>query len=195
MRAFLLLLFTILLSACALVPVAPTSQGTPVSWALREAQLSNLHHWKVTGAIGVKTARNGFNASYVWLQTNNDFHIELSGPLGAGAIKLNGYPGKITLQDKRGVFQSTSPDALLSQHMGWHLPVANLKYWIRGIPAPSSIASKQFDQYHRLQTLVQDGWTIQYQSYTSVNNIELPSRILLNAPNARVKLVMRSWSF
>lgn len=193
MRKLSLLTFCLLLSACASVPAPPNPQVTPTSWLQSRDRLLQLTHWKTSGAIGIKTVKSGFNAHFIWVQNNNRYLIQLAGPLGASAVQMQGAPGNIIVRDSKGIYRANSPEALLTRHFGWHLPISNLKYWIRGLPAPGTEANKQFDRYHRLQTLVQDSWYIQYQGYTNIRGMILPTRIMMYSYSVNVRIVIRNW--
>ncbi|MCW5588784.1 MAG: lipoprotein insertase outer membrane protein LolB [Legionellales bacterium] len=195
MRLGLALILALCLSACAIIPASSEKTQQPMDWATREAQLQMLTAWRINGALGVVAPNNkGFNANYAWLQQNNRFTIELAGPLGANSVLLQGQPGAIYLKDNRGTFRADSPEVLLAEQMGWHLPISNLVYWVRGIPAPLNPGDQQFDRFGHLQTLQQDGWMIQYLAYTHVKGLDLPSRINLNNGNVRVKLIIHQWA-
>ena len=63
----------------------------------------------------------------------------------------------------------------------------------RGLPVPTAPAQKQFDQYHHLTQLIQQGWTIQYLNYISVNHIDVPNKLFLNNPELNVKIIITQW--
>ena len=33
-------------------------------------------------------------------------------------------------------YNAASPEQLLAEQWGFHLPVSNMKYWVRGLPVP-----------------------------------------------------------
>ena len=81
----------------------------------------------------------------------------------------------------------------MQQVLGWQLPVTNLYFWVRGLPAPNSSASTTFDPYHHLIELEQQGWQIQYERYTAIQGIDLPSKLRLKRGQLQVKIVISSW--
>ena len=50
-----------------------------------------------------------------------------------------------------------------------------------------------FDAYHHLVSLTQQGWNISYVNYTAVNGIDLPSKIILEHSALRVVIVITAW--
>ena len=61
------------------------------------------------------------------------------------------------------------------------------------VGARPGAASPQFDAYGRLSSLKQAGWQIVYLSYTHALDRDLPSRIALNSPGLKIKVVVYAW--
>lgn len=185
------------LFGCASIPSTqpPVTQDTFMTWESRIGVLSNIQHWDLKGLIAVRNARDGFSATWQWHQdTNKNYTIALFGPLGSNSIQLTGSNTGVLLETSDGKkLKSTSPEALLEQQLGWRLPVSNLYYWIRGLPVPGVPAEKQFDKAHRLSVLIQQGWRIEYTRYSAVNQIDLPSKMLLNNTALNVKIIINQW--
>ena len=119
----------------------------------------------------------------------------MSGPLGASAMKLSGTEGQVSLQMSDGkVYRSSSPEQLLKAQWGFNLPVSSMNYWIRGLPVPGIPSSTRFDNAGRLSTLIQQGYRIDYLSYSNFGRWELPERISLVSSSLRVKMVVYQWS-
>ena len=182
---------TLLFSGCA--SVAPPAENTAVSWQTRQASLANLQSWQLSGKIGVVSKTDSGSMSVEWQQTQNRYTIHLMPPLNAGAMTLTGDDRGITLTTSDGkVSHANSPSELLSNNGGPALPVQNLRYWIRGLPAPGA-ANPQFDAYGRLSSLTQAGWQVTYLSYTHALARDLPSRITLSSPELKIKMVIYQW--
>lgn len=196
----LILAFSIFLTACTSMPAKQGPLNQKLTWPQREAQLNQIEAWTVHGAIGgaALTANNqpqSFSASVVWEQNKNHFDMHLFGPLGVGMTQLIGTATNLTLITSKGQrIQANDPETLLQQELNWSLPVSNLIYWVRGLPAPNMPAEKQFDQYHHVTELKQQGWTIDYLHYTAVNGrYDLPSKIVMQRPNLALRLVISAW--
>lgn len=101
--------------------------------------------------------------------------------------------GAITFRDGPKTVTSSNADELLKQQTGVRLPVNNLFYWVRGIPAPGAVQSSQRDAANRLVLLRQAGYTIQYQGYSASSKTALPSRIVLQGNGVMIKLVIKRW--
>lgn len=193
MRIIWTLLLIGLLSSCANIKrtEAPT---TTIPWEQRQLALMRFNHWDLNGKIGIITAQNSGSASIRWQEDKNHYTINLSGPLGAGAVTVMGEPGQVSLQASNGqTLSAATPEQLLAQTWGWQLPVSYLKYWVRGLPVPDLTAQKEFDQAGRLSSLSQQGWQISYLDYQTVGLVDLPRRINIHASNINIKLVIHQW--
>jgi outer membrane lipoprotein LolB len=81
----------------------------------------------------------------------------------------------------------------LRQEFGWSMPVSNLRYWIFANTAPTKVDVAQFDNYHHLIHLEQQGWQINYARFTPVNGIDLPAKIELHNAKVKIKIVLKSF--
>jgi len=199
---FFLFFLALFLASCASVPLPgkqnTTSAALPVkkipTWQEREAQLNAIHSWNLNAALALRGIKDNVTGHLQWQQTNKNYSLYLYGTLGVYSMRLNGGPGNVYLETSDGHKSSaSSPELLLQQQLGWRLPVTHLLYWVRGLPVPSLPAKKQLDSENRLSLLQQDNWNIQFLNYSTVNNVELPNKILLTHPDLQVKLVINQW--
>ena len=191
----LLISSLVLLTACAPPKPAPElPQNTVVPVEKRKAETATISSWDIHGALSAKTKGKGFSATLNWLQSGpSAYQIRLVGPLGGGAVLINKKGSTITLQDGAKKSTSTNADQLLMDKTGIRLPVSNLYYWVRGLPAPGSVQTEARDAYNHLSTLRQNGYTIHFTQYTSVKGIDLPSMIRLEGNGVMIKVVIKSW--
>ena len=201
-RAFLgVFATTLLLTGCATTPQATTEPTvtTPkppsaATWEKRKVALSQIQNWQVNGKIAVQTPNDSSSANVDWTQRQSNYVISLYGPLGAQGFKLTGQNGLVTLQTNDGKqFTAKSPEQLLAERWRFHLPVSNLKYWIRGLPVPGMSARTAFDSQNRLTSLTQQGWRIEYASYTKAGTYDLPQRMTITGDNLRIKVAISTW--
>jgi len=195
-QKFLFLLFTLALSACSTLPKPQQiSTTTPsINWSQRQAKLAAIKYFQIDGAVAIKTPQKAFSANLHWQQMSaQNYIVNLFGPLGMGAVTIKGQPGLVTLQDSQQIYQAASPEQLLENNMDWELPITNLYYWVRGLPAPGLQAKIQLDKANHLILLQQQGWTITYLAYTQVSYLELPSKILLSNHYLSVRVVIGMW--
>ncbi|PCO05435.1 outer membrane lipoprotein LolB [Microbulbifer flavimaris] len=180
-----------LLSACATqTPQPPVAAEQPVM---------QLQQWTIKGKLGVRSPNDNGSANLTWLQQSEpNYRIHLSGPLGAGATVISGTPAGVSL--KRGddpTTHATSPSQLTALTLGWPLPVEEMFYWVRGLPAPGQTSGEQRDAQGLLQTLQQAGWQLNFSGYQNVGAYVLPTRIKAETRQAagpvKVTLVIKEW--
>lgn len=169
-------------------------QGNPAQWRQHKDQLTGLDGWQINGKIGIRAPKDSGSGTLFWLQRQDYYDIRLSGPLGRGAARLTGRPGQVSLEvANQGRYEAANPETLLEEQMGWKLPVSHLAWWVRGLPAPDSKSRLTLDGNSHLASLEQDGWQVEYSSYSEQNGYWLPERIKLHGSNLDVTLVIKEW--
>lgn len=196
MRNLLAPTLAVLLAGCAGLASQETVEGpgNAQDWKTHKAQISEIDGWQINGKIGIRAPQDSGSGTLFWLQRQDYFDIRLSGPLGRGATRLTGRPDAVALEVAgQGRFEAESPEALVESQLGWQLPVSNLLWWIRGLPAPDSRSRVELDGNGRLAHLQQDGWDVQYLDYSDENGFALPSRIKLAGRDLQITLVVKDW--
>lgn len=185
-----------LLTAC--VPPQQPANEQPTNKIIplekRKAETATISSWEIHGAMSAKNKAKGWSATMNWAQHGpSSYQLRLMGPLGGGAVLISKTGSNITFQDGDKTASSTNADELLLKQTGIRLPVNNLYYWVRGLPAPGGVQSEQHDKYNHLVQLRQSGYTINFTQYTSVKGIDLPSMIRMEGNGVTVKVVIKSW--
>lgn len=171
-----------------------TGSGQADSWHTHKQQITPLDAWQINGKLGIRSEKESGSAVLFWLQRQDYFDIRLSGPLGQGSTRLTGRQGAVSLEiANRGTFQAASAEELMQQQLGWSLPVENLLWWVRGLPAPYSKSQVQLDSNSLLAKLEQDQWQVNYLSYRTENGLQLPERIKLSGAGLNITLVIKEW--
>jgi outer membrane lipoprotein LolB len=171
------------------------------NWNERQTQLEQIKQWQVNGKLGVRIPGDNGSATLRWLQTNNHYSIDISGPLGSGRVAINGQPGRVSLsQAGAEPITAATAEELILQSTGWTIPVTQLTYWIRALPAPKQkIVHWEVNELDQLSLLEQAGWRVQYSQYqrvTSANNhsVLLPGRVIAEYGEVRLTLIIREWN-
>ncbi|UVJ44791.1 lipoprotein insertase outer membrane protein LolB [Pseudomonas sp. LS1212] len=196
LRHFITFSFIALLAGCAALGPreALEGQGNRQQWREHKEQLSQLDGWQINGKVGIRAPKDSGSGTLFWLQRQEYYDIRLSGPLGRGAARLTGRPGQVVLEvANQGRYEAHSPENLLEEQMGWKLPVSHLVWWVRGLPAPDSKSRLTLDSDSRLANLEQDGWSVEYLSYTQHKGYWLPERLKLHGRDLDVTLVVKDW--
>ncbi len=188
-------IFIFLIAACAPPrPAAQAPENKVIPLEERKTETKKVSSWELTGAMAAKSKNKAWSASVNWMQRGvSNYQIRLFGPLGSGTVIIDKKGSTVTYRDGPKAVSSTNASQLLQDQTGIRLPVNNLYYWVRGLPAPGSVQSTKHDRYNHLSQLQQDGYTINYLSYTSVNGKDLPSKIKLTGKGVFMKLIVKRW--
>ncbi|MGY8821030.1 MAG: lipoprotein insertase outer membrane protein LolB [Pseudomonadales bacterium] len=196
MRNLLTLTLALLLAGCAGLGPQESVEGpgNAEDWKTHKAHISEIDGWQISGKIGIQAPQDSGSGTLFWLQRQDYFDIRLSGPLGRGATRLTGRPDAVALEVAgQGRFEANSPEALVESQLGWQLPVSNLLWWVRGLPAPDSRSRIALNANGQLASLKQDGWDVQYLGYTEEDGYPLPNRIKLAGRDLKITLVVKDW--
>ncbi|MBA4503203.1 lipoprotein insertase outer membrane protein LolB [Marinobacterium marinum] len=184
-----LLLLTALLGGCSLTP----SQQLGPTLTIDPEQAQQLQQWSAEGRIGIRWTEDSQSANLDWEQNLDRYQIRLSGPLGQGGLRITGSDQSVTLQRSGDdqTHQAPTPEALMQQLLGWHLPLTQAQYWIRGIPAPDT-------QAHPLTGpvtgFIQSGWQIEYTRLTQAIGRVLPEKLRLSRDDLRITVIINTWA-
>ena len=189
--ALLLLVFA--LSGCV---QAPVENRIKPAWETRRDELMRQETWGLKGRIAVRTNDESGSGTLYWTQRKDDYDIRVIASFSGGVYELSGADGVVSLRapDQR-VLQAEDAETLLRQAAGWYFPVADLVYWIRGLPAPALQVDRMLlDAENRLSALNQGGWSIRYKSYVRIDGSSMPGRLDLENDQVRVRLSIREWN-
>jgi outer membrane lipoprotein LolB len=181
------------LAGCRTLP--PSVSGTSVPWPERRPQLQALGHFQLKGRVALSASGNGFNANLRWSQEQARSQIALEGPLGVGGMQIiaNGNDLDVVMPHGERI-SNQAARAELTARLGFDVPIERLRYWVLGVPDPTQPAEESVDaSAQRLSNLVQDGWRIDYEEYTSASGQMLPARLTLQREAVRVRLLVEDW--
>ncbi len=181
MRGWPLGILALLLAGCSIAPLRPPPVENPArTWQTRESDLSLLRSWDVSGRLALRTAHDGGQAALRWVWYDDEYTIDLSGPLGRGLVRLRQDRNGASLEDAdRHVYHAKNAERLLVETTGWRIPLNGLSYWIRGLPVPGVPHELKLDSAGRLRSLHQLGWEIDFLAYAQYDRYDLPSHIIM----------------
>ena len=180
------------LSACVTTPTKPPAQAQ--DWNARRAELQQQSEFELKGRLAVAAGKEGFNARLRWQQQGERSALALDGPLGVGGVRISTNGTDIEVQNSKGEhLDSEAARAEIAARLGFEPPLESLRYWVLGAPDPASPAEETLDEQQRLAKLVQNGWDIEYATYSEVNGKWLPSRMTLTRNDVRVRMLVDGW--
>lgn len=190
MRLAACIAIAVTLAGCAAAPRLPDS----VDWAARSAALQDLSDWRMTGRVAVAVDGEGASGNLDWHQAGGVSDLWISGPFGAGALRVTLGPQGMRLEDAAGAWvEGEQAEALLADRLGTEVPVASLRHWVLGAPAPgvpfralavAGGASPAFEQ---------SGWLVSVDRWQVVSGSRLPARLTATQAGARIKLAVSHW--
>lgn len=177
-KSGLLIVLVGVMAACtpSRLPTMPKEQA----WEQRQVAMQKTEQWDMRGRIH-QGGTFSFAASMSWLQQDDFYKINVIGPFGNPNIAIKGDQQLVKLRWSDGELVSTNPERDWQKKMGWHLPVRNLKYWIRGIPSPKNEHQLTLDEFGQAAQIKQSGWTITYEEYGDQKQGTVPYPIKLIA--------------
>lgn len=201
-RLAVVLALVALVQACTTIQLEPLPEGMtdqpPAGWADRSRQLSQFDQWELSGKLAVRQPSDSGTALINhWIQDGEAYDLALSSSfLGMGSTSLKGVPGFLELTLPNGdSYRSNNPEQLVEAATGWQLPLENLAWWIRGLPAPGGDFRLLFDEQEQLAIIRQSGWEIRYDRWQNFldDYPELPARITALKGEKRVRMVIGQW--
>jgi outer membrane lipoprotein LolB len=185
-RFLFLILCSAVLSACATrAPLAGLE-----SWDRRLAELQHVQAWQLDGRAAAAVGTQGWQATLNWRQSGPYAEVNLAGPFGLGALVLKQAPDGLSLN---GAPPSALVLSMLQERLGFELPMENLRFWLLGVPNPGAAFELERNGQDRAQQLIQAGWTLNYDRYVPVNGDLLPSRVVLQRDEVRVRIAVDHW--
>lgn len=196
MKLLTICLACLLLSGCATIIEPPQHLQTTTNTTVRNQNLSNLQDFEASGKIGFSDGKQGGHARLMWQQHPQNYQIRLYGPLGSGAVQIEGKGNQVWLTKTDGkIMRANTPEALVHQELGWLIPVSGLRYWLKGLPAPGAAPTRMLlDTNQRLWQIEQQGWVIVYEAYKSKDGLDVPYKLLLRNGDIRLKFIFDRWN-
>lgn len=166
-----------------------------IPWQTRQAKLQHHETWNINGSISVTYNKHRDIAYFEWVQNQDGYKINISGPMNLKSVRITGDVDKVEFcRSNNQCVKDKSSKKLFFNQFGWQLPVSNIKYWILARPVPGKIKAKQFDQYGHLVAFEQQDWKINYFDFKAVSDVDLPRIMQLRNKNIFIKVIIKNIS-
>ena len=188
------LILSLFLCSCVSLRVGKVEQNfSKQSAASRQAKLRAIKTFNISGALSITTPQKTYLVNYTWVQNGGYYRIKLASSLNAVSYEIIGGPNKVVLrQAKHKDIMAHNVNALMQRELGYVLPLAGMRYWVLGLPAPGNYKST-LDNFGHLQTLKQNGWFINYLLYQSYDHLDLPRLMRISGHKLAIKFVIKNW--
>ncbi|HYD79095.1 MAG TPA: lipoprotein insertase outer membrane protein LolB [Paucimonas sp.] len=122
------------------------------------------------GRLSLRYERNSkeeaMHGSFEWTQTPQRTRLILSSPLGQTLAVVEITPSSATLtQAGQPVRVAADPDALISETLGWPLPVSGLRDWLQGFLVDAAGRRIAVAPHTADAIATRDGWRIRYAAW------------------------------
>jgi len=178
----------LLVTGCATTPVGGVAGS-------RTVDPGQLTQWMAKGRIALSAQGEGGSGSFVWQQRSERTELTVRGPLGAGGLALVTDGETFELADGTGKsLDGEAARAELERRLGVKLPLAELRYWMLGVPAPGRPGSGPVQvSTGSVPGFVQGGWVVSYEELKPQAGWSLPARLTATTSEARVRIVVDDW--
>ena len=197
-KNYLCLLFTAaLLSGCSAFQSKPP---TPTGNTTHEAQqaANQWQDWRATGKVSVKVDGDNTSANLNWLQSQDIYAVRLTGPFGQGGADIFGDSNSVRIEVAgEEPVSSSNPEGLMTEYFGWSLPLDNIHWWLKGVPAPNTKHQiiSQLDQapgLGRVSEFEQNGWLVSYTQFHTESPY-FPRKIRISRDQVSSLMVIKDW--
>lgn len=181
------MLCCLLAAGCAVTPEAARAPQ-----AVRPATCEG--DIELGGRFSVRYTQDGreeaLHGGFAWRQIGERIDVALLSPVGQTMATIEVTPkGAALTEAGKPPRRALDADALAATELGWPLPVAGLKEWLRGCALDASgrrfVASPQDDS-----VTTHNGWRIRYVSWLESAAGLLPRRIDLERGEVNLRLVI-----
>lgn len=181
----------LLIAGCARAPLSPVE-----NFERYQRQLASIEDWQLRGKMNLRVPGDSETVRVSWDNEPDGYDIRLSGALGMGATWIRGDRKSVRLeQSGEQPVVAATPEELVYTQLGREIPISELRYWVRGLPAPDPRPSQMgFTPAGVLSHLEQSGWSLQYSDYRPVGPWNLPGKILATRDDLRLTLLVSDWS-
>ncbi|KZE33434.1 outer membrane lipoprotein LolB [Crenobacter luteus] len=169
----------LLLAACA-TPERPFVPG-PAS-----VQLSPVDApFSAAGRIAVNADGRGHYGNFEWRHAPDRDELSILSPVGSTVARLTRDGDGVALEADGKTHRAPDVETLTEETLGYPLPLENLVWWIRGLPAPDEPAERVDGG------IAQQGWRIRFVA--DEGGSPVPRRVEMVRDGLSIRLVTHRW--
>lgn len=203
-RSMLVIVVLSFLAACKTLTEKPSDDGAvwlndANVFKQRQQQYAASNQWRYSAKVGLTAPQARESANLIWEYSDQANSIRLFGPLGMGSVRMQFDQYGVELLDNKGVVhRGDSAEQLLTNIVGWPIPIDALSRWLFVLPTENAVYRYQMDVDKNVVLLEQLGWKIRYSSYKAYGERFLPRKIVATKAISGgepvvVKLITKAW--
>jgi outer membrane lipoprotein LolB len=186
----------LLLAGCRTVPPPSpvVGPGADAPWSEQRSALATFDRYTLSGRVAVAANGQGFSGNLRYQQQAQRSDVALDGPLGMGGLHMTLDGEQLSVSTSRGErLDGPEARAELERRLGFELPLAELRWWLLGVPAPGDASLDQDSGSGEIHGFRQKGWQVNIDARSSAMGFALPQKLTATREGARLKLLVESW--
>jgi outer membrane lipoprotein LolB len=166
---------------------------TPVTSVLHRPAQAELVPFAFNGRVATKHNGERTSAGVRWTHRGVEDEILLLAPLGQTVARIFSDAQGVLLEASGKQYFEQDAETLTERVLGWHLPLAGMRYWVLALPAGGTAAVIERAENGQVSVLRQDGWEIKYTRYAAETPESLPLRLTLQRNGMEMQLLIDEW--
>jgi outer membrane lipoprotein LolB len=196
-RAALGIAAMLMIAGCRTAPPPSpvVGPGPDAPWSEQYGALSMLDDYALSGRVAVAANGQGFSANLRYRQLPQRAELALDGPMGIGGLRMEYDDRELSVTNSRGEkLDGEAARAEIEARVGFALPLAELRWWLLGMPSPGASAEKnEQGPDGPITDFRQNGWHVSIDSRAPGLGFSLPQRLTAHREGARLKLLVERW--
>jgi outer membrane lipoprotein LolB len=159
------------------------------------APRTEVPDFDLLGRVFVGQEGPSFSSNLRWRHAGGQDQIWLMTPLGQTVAYIEDGPrGAVLTAADQQQYHAGSVESLTRRALGWELPLAQLRYWVRGTEVPGAPAQgvQRAVDGHLLE-LTQAGWRVTFTPPPPNVASRMPARLQLSNGRQQIRLVIDEW--
>lgn len=193
---YLLILVVLALAACTTTaPKIEPAVNADLAWEKRKSFLYQHPEWVAHLSLVGVTEQEKFKTRIIWEQQRDGYQIKLRDFIGRTVALIEGSSDKVVVKTSKGErYEDQNAETLIYGLFGLRIPVAGMRYWLRGVPQPNA---EYIDLLLRAdglaQNMRQSGWQLSYQNYADQEPVSLPTRAVFEYEDLALTVNVARW--
>ena len=193
---YLYFLIVVALAACTTTaPKITPIDNADLAWEKRKSYIYKHPEWVAhLSLIGV-TEQEKFKTRIIWQQRHDGYQIKLRDFIGRTVALIEGSAEKVVVKTSKGErYEDQNAETLIYGLFGLRIPVAGMRYWLRGVPQPET---EYIDLLLRADGLAENmrqaGWLLSYQNYANQDPVRLPTHAVFEYDDLALTVKVARW--
>ena len=131
---------------------------------------------------------------FTWHQQNDDFTLQLNGPLNIGSMRIIKQQQLTTFIKGDRRIESNNAEQLMSKQANLPLPLNSLSFWLVGQPSPIwPFKLIDSDRTGDKTSFIQQGWQLEYPDFMPNRQHRLPKKIIARHHSMKLRIAIHQW--